>query len=93
MAFECPICKNPTQSLVIPLNGKLSGKCCVEMSPSKKNVNLGQALEKWTHVDKNGVEHKHKLTVGKSWEIDNRVTSKDDGVTVVNRATGKEAQY
>lgn len=60
----------------------------------RSNANLGQTLEKWTHVDKkSGKEITHKLSVGKSWEIENRRVSQDDGVTVVNRATGKPAEY
>lgn len=92
--FNCPICSKETKQLVIPVDGKLSGRCCANVGPSQRNVNLGQTVEKWTHVDKNtGREVKHKLTTGKNWEISNRVTSKDDRMTVINKATGREAQY
>jgi hypothetical protein len=63
------------------------------LGKSKSNVNLGQTLERWTHVDKKtGNSIAHKLSAGKAWEIENRRVSQDDGVTVVNRATGKPAQ-
>lgn len=58
------------------------------------NVNLGQVVDRSTHIDKKtGREITHKITTGKAWEIDNRRLSQDDGFTVVNRATGKPAQY
>jgi hypothetical protein len=60
--------------------------------PNYFNVNLGQTVEKWTHVNKQGEEKKHKLTVGKDWEINNRAIA-EDGKTVINRVTRKEAQY
>lgn len=60
----------------------------------KPNVNLGQTMEKWTHVDKKtGRTINHKLSVGKSWEIENRRVSQDDGKTAINRITGKPAEY
>lgn len=92
MAFECPQCGKETKSLVIPEGGKLSGRCCAQVSAKRYNVNLGQTIEKWTNVDKKGVEHKHKLTVGKDWEISNRRLA-EDGKTVINSVTNKEAQY
>ena len=59
----------------------------------RSNVNLNQILDRWTHIDKKtGNEIKHKLSAGKDWEINNRVISRDDGVTVINRATGKPAE-
>lgn len=59
-----------------------------------RNVNLGQTVDRSTHIDKKtGREITHRITEGKKWEIDNRRLSQDDGVTVVNRATGKPAQY
>ena len=57
-----------------------------------RNVSLGQTLEKWTHVDKQGNEKKHRITAGKAWEIDHR-TLASDGKTVINKKTQKEAQY
>jgi hypothetical protein len=33
-----------------------------------------------------------KVTRGKAWEISNRVISKDDGRTVINKITGRPAQ-
>ena len=50
-------------------------------------------MDKWTHVDKKtGRTIKHKISGGKDWEIKNRVISKDDGKTPINRVTGKPAQ-
>ncbi len=34
-----------------------------------------------------------KITAGKAWEIENRTISPDDGRSVVNKKTGKPAQY
>ncbi len=34
-----------------------------------------------------------KITAGKDWEIKHRRISRDDGRTVINSKTGKEAQY
>lgn len=60
----------------------------------KFSANLHQIVDKSTHRDKKtGKLISHKLSVGKQWEIDNRRLSPDDGATVVNRATGKPAQY
>jgi len=57
------------------------------------NASLGQTMDKWTHVDKKtGRTIKHKISGGKDWEIKNRVISKDDGKTPINRVTGKPAQ-
>ena len=91
--FNCPICSNETKQLVIPPDGKLSGRCCANLGPKRVNVNLGQTLQSWTHVDKKGVEHKHKLTTGKNWEIENRRISMDDKTVVINKATGRETEY
>lgn len=93
MPFECPICKQETKTLVIPQDGKLAGRCCANVAPTKYNVNLGQTLDSWKHVDKQGVEHTHRLTVGKSWEIDQRRVSPEDNKVVINNKTGKETSY
>ncbi len=64
------------------------------LGKKKSNANLGQTLEKWSHVDKkSGKTIEHKLSVGKNWEIVNRGLSKDDNKTAINKVTGKEAQY
>lgn len=57
-----------------------------------RNVSLGQTLEKWTHVDKQGNERKHRITHGKAYEIDSRGLA-EDGKTVINKKTGKPTQY
>ncbi len=53
------------------------------------NTNLGQSADKWIGND----GKQHNMTVGKEWEINNRILSKDDGKTMINRVTGKPAQY
>ncbi len=94
MAFECPSCFAETAKLIIYEHPKKLG-CPNCGTPKVKPVStkIGQTLDKWEHVDKKGIVHKHRLTGGKSWEIDNRRTSPDDGHTVVNRATGKPTEY
>lgn len=96
--FECNYCKQQVKQLVIPADKKiLACRSCAypEGAPRPTyNVNLGQTVEKWTHIDKKtGNEIKHKVTTGKQWEIEHRRLSGDDGHTVVNYATGKPAQY
>lgn len=90
--FICPSCGVEATRLIIFNEPKKLG-CASCGVPSKpfSNVNLHQA-EKWTHVDKQGNEKKHKLTQGKSWEIENR-TLAEDGKTVVNKKTNQPAQY
>jgi hypothetical protein len=85
--FTCPRCKAETTKLVIPLNGKLGCDLCSEKSPSRYNVNLNQTFAKY------GDNNSKRLTTGKAWEIANRVVSKDDGKTIINKVTGKPAQY
>ena len=90
--FDCPNCKSEAKRLVIFNDPKFLG--CDACGVAKRvfvNVNLGQTEQKWTHVDKQGVEKKHRLSVGKSWEISNRALA-EDGKTVINRITNKETQ-
>lgn len=54
-----------------------------------KNVNLGQVVQYYKKRDGS----RGRITHGKAWEIDNRTVSKQDGKTIINRRTGKEAQY
>ena len=58
-------------------------------SRRKQNCNLGQTVHEY--VKKDG--SRGRLTAGKDWEIANRTISKDDGKTVINKVTGKPAQY
>jgi len=64
------------------------------LTGKKRSVaGLGQTVESWTHIDKKtGNEVKHKITTGKQFEIVNRELA-DDGKTVINKKTGKPAQY
>lgn len=93
--MDCPICKtdNVTQ-LVIPEGGKLSCRSCAGEQKIRSNPNLGQTVQRWTHIDKTtGREIKHRLTSGKEWEISHRRVSQDDPKVVINTFTKKEAQY
>lgn len=93
MAFECPMCKNDVNKLIIPLGGKLGCRECVGESKIPYNVNLGQTLDRWTSVDKKtGKEISHRISVGKNWELENRRLSKEDNKTVLNIKTNKETQ-
>lgn len=87
--MTCPQCSQETHKLTIPLGGKLGCPNCNVHVSKPYNVNLGQTADKWIKND--GTVG--KITVGKQWEIDNRRISRDDGVTVINHATGKEPQY
>lgn len=93
-AFECPSCKAGTNKLIIFNEPKRLG-CPNCGSPKSKpiNPNLGQTLDRWEHVDKKGIVHKHRLSVGKDYEISNRAISRDDGKTVINSKTGRPSDY
>ena len=83
-AFICRSCKAETNKLIYPtgFDDCVCPSCYVPRNVS--NINL--------HMPMPGSQRKG-LTVGKAWEIDQRVISKDDGKTVLNRRTGKETQY
>lgn len=44
------------------------------------------------NLHQNVGDRETQITRGKMWEIDNRGVSRDDGRTVINRITGREAQ-
>jgi hypothetical protein len=91
--FECPNCKADATRLIIYNEPKYLGcPSCGVASRPYVNVNLGQTVEKWTHINKQGEEKKHRITVGKDWELSNRALA-EDGKTVINKVTNKEAQY
>ena len=85
--FDCPSCGSETPKLVIFTEPKRLG-CPNCGTPKAKfvNVNLGQTVDRYIRKDGS----KGRITQGKAWEIDNRVIREG---TVVNRKTGKEAQY
>ena len=90
--FNCPTCGSETSKLIIFSEPKFLGcQSCGVAKKAFRNVNLGQTEQKWTHINKQGEEKKHRLSVGKSWEISNR-TLAEDGKTVINRITKKETQ-
>lgn len=90
MPFDCPSCKAVTPKLIGYTDPPRVG-CpnCGTQRPRFSNCNLGQVVD--TYVKKDGSIGKR--TVGKDWEIGNRTISRDDNFTVVNKATGKEAEY
>lgn len=91
---KCPTAKKLIAPSVNNPEGKLFCEACYGVVRKQFLCNLGQTVQKFTHVDKKtGKEVVHKLTAGKDWEISQRRISLDDNTTVVNRATGKEAQY
>ena len=96
-----PECQTP--GLIVVLYAPVEIRSCDEHWPEmysryltgkkRSTAGLGQTVERWTHVDKaSGKEIKHKITVGKQFEIVNRGFA-DDGKTVINKKTGKLAQY
>lgn len=82
--LQCPNCNAETSKLVIPLGGVLSCRECIPESRPKYNAMLNQAFAS------DGVT---RLSNGKAWEIANRIVSPDDGRTMINKKTGKPAQY
>lgn len=91
------------EGLVVVLYAPVEVRSCDEHWPvlykhyltgkKRSNTSLGQTVDKWSHVDKKtGRTVDHKISGGKDWEIVNRVISKDDGKTVINRVTGKPSQ-
>lgn len=90
--FTCPRCQEQTKTLSIPVGGKLGCRTCNSKSPVVYNVNLGQTVDRWEGVDKNGNVHKHKLTTGKAWELDQRRLT-PDGKHAYNIKTGRGTQY
>ena len=82
--MTCPKCHAETSKLVIPLGGVLSCRECVGERRTQYNPMLNQAFAS------DGVT---RLSNGKAWEIKNRIVSKDDGHTLINKITGKPAQY
>ena len=60
-------------------------------SPS---TSIGQIIDKWSHIDKKtGNSINHKLSGGKAAEIRDRIVCKEDKNVILNRTTGKPAQY
>lgn len=92
--FDCPSCKAQTSKLIIFNSPKRLGcpNCGTPKSRQLK-VNLGQVLDRWENVDKNGNVKTHRITVGKASEIDSRIVCKEDPKVVLNRHTGKPTQY
>lgn len=87
--LDCPSCGAETSKLIgcNELRRVVCTNCHYNCMGDKKfdNYNLGQTLIK----DKNGT----RVTYGKAFEIDNRMVCPDDGKTIINRKTGKPAQY
>lgn len=80
MLLDCPRCgPNVAKRLIGNKDGIFCDRCYQDDRTGKFNYTL--------HQKTLGVSN------GKAWEIDNRIVSKDDGKTVINRVTGKPAQY
>lgn len=82
--LDCPRCGKEAKQLLIPKDGKLQCRDCSGPRPTRYNSQLNQIYAQ---------DGETKLTNGKAWEIANRAVSKDDGRTVINKSTGKPAQY
>jgi hypothetical protein len=85
--FTCPTCNAKTPKLIAPggcKDGKLVCPNCYQS---------GKSIFNWQLHDVEFKDGKTRLTKGKSWEIKNRVKSPDDGRTIINKVTGKPAQY
>ena len=78
-AFECPSCARACTTLIsCDQRKKIMCNRCHDGHEKRSSAGL--------HQKELGVSK------GKAWEIDNRVVSRDDGRTVINRLTGKPAQ-
>lgn len=84
--FDCPRCNKETKRLTICEMVKriVCDACHPEHGGSKFNWQLHDVLHR---------DGRTKVTRGKAWEIDQRIKSPDDGRTIINRKTGKPAQY
>lgn len=86
--MNCPSCGAETSKLIgcNKLRRVVCTLCHDNCQGSEKqgNVNLGQTLDS---------DGNTKVTYGKAWEISRRTISPDDGKTIINRTTGKPAQY
>lgn len=83
--FECPNCGSETNKLV-GCDDEKKIKCPNCHQIRKRDMcNLHEIVA--CTPDGTG-----RVTRGKAWEIDHRVIA-EDGMTVVNRVTGQEAQY
>lgn len=81
--LDCPNCKSTSARKLI---GNDKGLYCNECFESfRDNTKKAKDYELSWKVG--------TVTKGKAWEIDNRMVSKDDKRTVINRITGKPAQY
>lgn len=83
--LQCPKCGSDAVKLVIPLGGRLGCRSCSDPARTKYNAQLNQTLH--------NIDGKTRITRGRAFELDNRIKSPDDGRTIINRITGKPAQY
>ena len=84
--FTCPNCSTETPKLIgsVELKKVVCPACYKEKGRIGYNYRLHEVV-----ANENG----YRVTRGKAFEIDNRVISKDDNMTVINKVTGAEAQY
>lgn len=84
MLLDCPSCGNKCAKLILPLGGKTGCRSCLGAEPTKYNANLNQTYTK---------DDQTRLSNGKAWEIANRIVSPEDHKTMINKVTGRPAQY
>ena len=88
--FTCPSCNSLTSKLIgYTSPAKVGCSNCGIPASRFSSCNLGQTADSWVKHDGT----RGRITSGKNWEIANRMISKDDGKTPINRVTGKPAQY
>ena len=89
LAFLCPMCGSETNKLIAS-EISIDFTCLSCDHPSVRSDRHGMGPNLHANV---GTDKTSTLTVGKAWEIDNRMVSREDKKTVINRKTGREAQY
>ena len=86
--MTCPSCGAETSKLIgcNKLQRVVCTLCHENCQGAKRpiNTNLGQTLF---------YDGMTRVTTGKAWEINRRIKSPDDNRTIINRVTGKPAQY
>jgi len=88
MSFECPSCGCATSRLIIFNDPKRLGcDSCGIPKARHSNVNLGQIAS--YYVKRDGSTG--KMTTGKRWEIEHRMTTPEGNV--INSKTKRDTQY
>ena len=89
--FICHVCGSETRTLSASgrTDKKLTCPNCSNARISKPNSGIITLMDKWEGPD----GKIHRITKGKQSEIDNRRTHPEWSKAVINRKTGREAQY